>query len=162
MSSASRTSPPHGRGVRTIGSRGCHSEWVGLEREASECRQRWAAEKPTLLRDHEFLHRWLVVLARFTPAAAEPRASRRAARSRFRVGDRRPSPHQSHGARLHLRYHAVLVPSGSGRVAAGSGRVVRVRAVLPPALALRLGAVHLRSQTVRAAVGTMGYLRMAN
>ena len=40
----------------------CHREWVGLEREAVECRQRWVAERPALLRDLEFLRRWLAVL----------------------------------------------------------------------------------------------------
>ena len=40
----------------------CHREWVVLEREVSECRQRWIAEQPTLPRDPEFLRRWLVVL----------------------------------------------------------------------------------------------------
>jgi hypothetical protein len=42
--------------------RACHREWVALEREAAGCRQRWAAERPTLSRDAEFLRRWLVVL----------------------------------------------------------------------------------------------------
>lgn len=40
----------------------CHREWVGLEREAVECRRRWVAGRPALLRDLEFLRRWLVVL----------------------------------------------------------------------------------------------------
>jgi hypothetical protein len=42
--------------------RACHREWAGLEREARECRRRWAAEQPALLRDLEFLRRWLAVL----------------------------------------------------------------------------------------------------
>jgi Probable zinc-ribbon domain len=40
----------------------CHSEWVRLEREASECRRRWATERHTLLCDSDFLDRWLEVL----------------------------------------------------------------------------------------------------
>ena len=40
----------------------CHQEWVGLKRAAVECRLRWVAERPALLRDPEFLRRWLAVL----------------------------------------------------------------------------------------------------
>jgi hypothetical protein len=42
--------------------RACHLEWVGLEREAGECRRRWAAERATLRIDAEFLRHWLAVL----------------------------------------------------------------------------------------------------
>jgi hypothetical protein len=42
--------------------RACHREWVGLEREADECRRRWAAERAALRNDPEFLRRWLAVL----------------------------------------------------------------------------------------------------
>jgi hypothetical protein len=42
--------------------RACHRERVALEREAGECRQRWAGEGPALRHDREFLWRWLVVL----------------------------------------------------------------------------------------------------
>jgi hypothetical protein len=40
----------------------CYQERVGLEREARECRRRWATERPERLRDPEFLRRWLIVL----------------------------------------------------------------------------------------------------
>ena len=40
----------------------CHQERVGLEREARECRLRWAADRAALRRDHDFLLHWLVVL----------------------------------------------------------------------------------------------------
>jgi hypothetical protein len=42
--------------------RECHREWVGLDREADECRHRWAAERLKLRNDPEFLGRWLAVL----------------------------------------------------------------------------------------------------
>jgi hypothetical protein len=42
--------------------RACHREWVGLDREARECRRRWATDGPAIRRDMEFLRRWLVVL----------------------------------------------------------------------------------------------------
>ena len=42
--------------------RGCHREWVGLDREARACRQRWATERHAQRRDPEFLRRWLIVL----------------------------------------------------------------------------------------------------
>jgi hypothetical protein len=42
--------------------RACHRERASLEREARECRKRWAAEGSALRHDHEFLRRWLVVL----------------------------------------------------------------------------------------------------
>ena len=44
--------------------RACHREWVGLEREAGECRRRWASEDAALRRDPAFLRRWLVALER--------------------------------------------------------------------------------------------------
>jgi hypothetical protein len=40
----------------------CHREWVGLDHEAREYRQQWAAEKETLRQNNEFLRRWLNVL----------------------------------------------------------------------------------------------------
>lgn len=42
--------------------RACHLEWVGLEKEAGECRRRWAGERAALRNDAEFLRRWLAVL----------------------------------------------------------------------------------------------------
>lgn len=42
--------------------RACHREWVGLEREADDCRRRWAAERQTVRGDPAFLRRWLTVL----------------------------------------------------------------------------------------------------
>jgi hypothetical protein len=47
---------------RRVLCRACHSEWVKLEQEARECRQRWSAEREALRHDLEFLRRWLVVL----------------------------------------------------------------------------------------------------
>ena len=40
----------------------CHRERVRLEREAGDCRQRWAAERDALHGDPAFLRRWLAVL----------------------------------------------------------------------------------------------------
>jgi hypothetical protein len=42
--------------------RACHRERVALEREASECWQRWTSGRSALARDPEFLGRWLAVL----------------------------------------------------------------------------------------------------
>lgn len=42
--------------------RDCFRVRVGLECEVLKCRRRWITERPALLRDPEFLRRWLVVL----------------------------------------------------------------------------------------------------
>ena len=42
--------------------RECHREWVALERDAAECRERWEAERSALARDQVFLRRWLIML----------------------------------------------------------------------------------------------------
>src|SRR5262245_3067519 len=42
--------------------RACHREWVQLDREACECRRRWAADRNDHRRDVEFLRHWLFVL----------------------------------------------------------------------------------------------------
>ena len=42
--------------------RECFRVRVGLEREVLKCRRRWITERPALLRDPEFLRRWLIVL----------------------------------------------------------------------------------------------------
>jgi Probable zinc-ribbon domain len=42
--------------------RECFRVRVGLDREVLKCRRRWITERPALLRDPEFLRRWLVVL----------------------------------------------------------------------------------------------------
>ena len=52
--------------------RHCHREKVQLDREAEDCRERWAAERPSLCRNLEFLRRWLAVLEAL-PSYAAPR-----------------------------------------------------------------------------------------